>query len=163
MIKRELEDVIRSRTGQGKAIIIMGARQTGKTTLLHQVIGDNPNVLWLNADDDDVREMFSNISADRLKAIMGNKNVLVIDEAQRIADVGLRLKIITDQMPEVQLFVTGSSSFDLANKINEPLTGRKWEYHLYPFRLVRWLVTMDCLRRSAYYLIASSMAITLMS
>ena len=110
----------------------MGARQTGKTTLLHQVIDDNPNVLWLNADDDDVREMFSNISADRLKAIMGNKKILVIDEAQRIADVGLRLKIITDQMPEVQLFVTGSSSFDLANKINEPLTGRKWEYHLYP-------------------------------
>ena len=111
----------------------MGARQVGKTTLLRQLFADrNGDVLWLNGDEQDVRDLLENVSAVRLKAIMGSRKVLVIDEAQRIRDIGLKLKIIIDQMPDVQLVATGSSSFELANRINEPLTGRKWEFKMYP-------------------------------
>jgi predicted AAA+ superfamily ATPase len=110
----------------------MGPRQVGKTTLLRTIFPDNDSVLFLSGDELDVRQLFENISATRLKAIIGSKTTIVIDEAQRIEDIGLRLKLITDQMPEVQLVATGSSSFDLANKVNEPLTGRKWEYRMYP-------------------------------
>jgi predicted AAA+ superfamily ATPase len=132
MIRRILTERVKSRLGGGKAIILMGPRQVGKTTLLRTVFPDNDGVLLLSGDELDVRQLFESISATRLKAIIGNKKTLVIDEAQRIEDIGLRLKLITDQMPEVQLVATGSSSFDLANKVNEPLTGRKWEYQMYP-------------------------------
>jgi predicted AAA+ superfamily ATPase len=76
--------------------------------------------------------MFEHISADRLKSIFGNNKIVIIDEAQRIKDIGLRLKLITDQIKEIQLIATGSSSFELANNVNEPLTGRKWEYKMFP-------------------------------
>ncbi|MBR1688159.1 MAG: ATP-binding protein [Prevotella sp.] len=133
MIKRHIEDSIRQRLFGGKAIVIMGARQVGKTTLLRQLFAnDAQNVLWLSGDDIDVRNLFEHISATRLKAIIGTHRVVVIDEAQRISDVGIKLKLITDQIPDVQLVATGSSSFELANRINEPLTGRKWEYKMYP-------------------------------
>ena len=132
MIKRSLEETIVKKLWQGKAIIIMGARQVGKTTLLKEIFGDNDDVMWLNGDEQDTRALFENISATRLKYIFGDKKIIVIDEAQRIEDVGLRLKLITDQIKDVQLIATGSSSFDLANKVNEPLTGRKWEYQMYP-------------------------------
>ena len=90
------------------------------------------NVLWLNADEQDVRAMFENPSSTLLMKEFGDTRLLVIDEAQNIENIGIKLKLITDQLKDIQLIVTGSSSFDLANKINEPLTGRKWEYRLYP-------------------------------
>ena len=132
MIQRILTKIIKSKLGTGKAIILMGPRQVGKTTLLQNLFPDNNDILFLNGDELDVRQLFENISSTRLKAIVGNKKILIIDEAQRITDIGLRLKLITDQLPTVQLIATGSSSFDLANKINEPLTGRKWEYRMFP-------------------------------
>lgn len=132
MIKRTLNEVIGKKTGKGKAIILMGARQVGKTTLLKSIVQDENNVLWLNGDEQDVQSLFENISATRLKAIIGNKSYIIIDEAQRIENIGLRLKLITDQMPNIQLIASGSSSFELASKVNEPLTGRKWEYTMYP-------------------------------
>ena len=115
----------------------MGTRQVGKTTLVKNVFGNDADVLWLNGDELDVHEMFSNISATRLQAIFGDKRHIIIDEAQRIHDIGLRLKLITDSIPNVQLIATGSSCFDLANSINEPLTGRKWEYQMFPLSVVR--------------------------
>jgi predicted AAA+ superfamily ATPase len=133
MIERLLRKTVEEKLFKGKAIIIMGPRQVGKTTLLHNLIDQKENVLWLNGDELDVQALFSNISASRIKSILGGRKILVIDEAQRIEDVGLRLKLITDSLPEVQLIATGSSSFKLANKVNEPLTGRKWEYNMYPF------------------------------
>ena len=110
----------------------MGARQVGKSTLLRSLLDGDDSVLWLNGDDDDVRELFRSISSTRLKAIIGNRKTVVIDEAQRIEDIGLRLKLITDQMPGVQVIATGSSSFELSSKVNEPLTGRKRELKLFP-------------------------------
>ncbi len=132
MVERVIKGMICSKLGAGKAIILMGARQTGKTTLLRELFSNEGDVLWLNGDESDVRDIFDNITSTRLKAIIGSKKVVVIDEAQRIEDIGLKLKLITDNIPDVQLVATGSSSFDLANKVNEPLTGRKWEYKMYP-------------------------------
>ena len=132
MITRSIEERIRKQLFGGRAIVIMGARRTGKTTLFRQLLESEDNVLWMSGDEPDVRGLFENITSTRLKAIIGNARLVVIDEAQRITDIGIKLKLITDQMPEVQLLASGSSSFDLANKINEPLTGRKWEYKLFP-------------------------------
>ena len=132
MIARHLENKIQSLLEGKKAIIVMGARQVGKSTLLHQMLGTRQDVLWLNGDDLDVQDLFSNMTSTRIRAILGNKRILVVDEAQRIANIGLRLKLITDQIPNVQVIATGSSSFELASKVNEPLTGRKREFHMYP-------------------------------
>lgn len=132
MIARRLEQNIQSLLEAKKAIIIMGARQVGKSTLLHQMLGARQDVLWMNGDELDIQELFSNMTSTRIRAILGSKRLLVIDEAQRISDIGLRMKLITDQVPDVQVIATGSSSFELANKVNEPLTGRKREFHMYP-------------------------------
>ena len=126
--QKNIEDCLNN----GKAIVIMGARQTGKTTMLMQMFPENEDNLWLNGDEIDVQSVFENVSADRLRGIIGSHKVLVIDEAQRIKDIGLRLKLITDKILDVQLVATGSSSFDLSNKVNEPLTGRKWEFRMFP-------------------------------
>lgn len=132
MIQRILKKTIQDKLDTSKAIILIGSRQTGKTSLLKEIFEGKEGVLSMNGDDVDVRNLFENITASRLKAIIGNHKYLIIDEAQRIPDVGLKFKLITDQMPSVQLIASGSSSFELANKLNEPLTGRKWEYQLFP-------------------------------
>ncbi len=132
MIERYLGKIIRDKVGQGKAIVVFGARQVGKTTLLRNIFVDD-EVLWLNGDEEEVRAIFQNMSAASMEAVLGKRKVLVIDEAQRIADIGLKLKLIQDNYGgRVQIVATGSSSFDLANEVNEPLTGRKWEYRMYP-------------------------------
>ena len=125
MITRLIEPTIRSAMLSGKAVILLGARQVGKTTLAGSLFGSLPGTLWLNGDEPDVRAIFDNINSERLRAIIGDATVVVIDEAQRIPDVGLKLKLITDQIKGVQLFATGSSSFNLTGLVNEPLTGRK--------------------------------------
>ena len=132
MIKRILEDQVASLLGSGKAIIIMGARQVGKSTLLDTIFRDKRNVLWMTGDDLDVQELFSQMTSTRLKALLGTTKILIIDEAQRIPEIGLRVKLITDQIKDVQVIATGSSSFELASKANESLAGRKRELRMYP-------------------------------
>ena len=118
--------------GGNKAIIIVGARQVGKSTLLTQLLGGQEDVLWLNGDDMDVQALFCDMSSTRMRAVLGGKRFLVIDEAQRIPDVGLRMKLVTDQIPATQVIATGSSSFELTSKVNESLTGRKREFKMFP-------------------------------
>lgn len=132
MIKRHLESEIEKDFFKGKAIILLGARQVGKTTLMKEICKNKDEVLWLDADDPDTQLLFENPTSTRLRTIIGSHKILVVDEAQRIKDIGIKLKLISDQIKDVQLVATGSSSFELANQINEPLTGRKWEYQLYP-------------------------------
>lgn len=132
MVERHIQSSIQSQLGGGKAIVIMGARQVGKSTLLRQMLGERQDVIWMNGDDLDIQELFSSMTSTRIRAILGSKRLLVIDEAQRISDIGLRLKLITDQVPDVQVIATGSSSFELASKVNESLTGRKREFRMYP-------------------------------
>ena len=132
MINRFLQPQLESMLGSHKAIIVMGARQVGKSTLLQLLLGQRQDVLWLNGDNNDVQTLFTAISAERMHSLMGTKRVLVIDEAQRIPNIGVQLKIIIDQLSDVQVIATGSSSFELASKVNEPLTGRKREFKLFP-------------------------------
>lgn len=131
MIKRILEQIIVAKLSKGKAIIITGPRQVGKTTLIKSIL-ENEEHLFLDADDPTIRKLLTNPNTEQLKSIIGASKLVFIDESQRIENIGITLKIITDQFKEVQLLVSGSSSFELNNKINEPLTGRKWEYQLFP-------------------------------
>lgn len=114
-----------------KVVILLGARQVGKTTLLKSLFNSD-SILWLNGDEFDVQNLFATLSAQRFKAYLGAKKVVVIDEAQRISNIGLRLKVLADSLPDIQIFATGSSSFDLPNNVNEPLTGHKRELRLFP-------------------------------
>lgn len=133
MIKRLLQDTIEARMFSGKAIIVMGARQVGKSTLFKMILeGRNEPTLELNCDEPEVREMLTLMNTQELKMLIGGNKIVMIDEAQRVENIGMTLKCITDNFPDVQLLVTGSSSFELQDKLNEPLTGRKYEYHLFP-------------------------------
>ena len=133
MIARDLQKVIEERCHKGKAIILIGARQVGKSTLFSEICnGIEGNVLSLNCDDPETRAMLTNANQSELKLLIGNNKTVIIDEAQRVAGIGITLKIITDSFKDVQLLVTGSSSFELHNRLEETLTGRKYEYHLYP-------------------------------
>jgi predicted AAA+ superfamily ATPase len=132
MIQRILKEQLTKQIFKGKAIVLMGSRQTGKTSLLAEIFPSEQDALWLSGDDVDVQGMMENMTAQRMRMLLGDRKAIVIDEAQRIKDIGLRMKVITDQMKDVQLVATGSSAFELANRLNEPLTGRKWEYQLYP-------------------------------
>ena len=131
MIKRILEEKIAQKLDKGKAILVIGPRQVGKTTLINSILENRPH-LFLDGDDSTVRNLLTDPNTEQLKSIIGNHNTLFIDEAQRIENIGLTLKIITDQFKNTQLLVSGSSAFELNNQTSEPLTGRKWEYKLYP-------------------------------
>ncbi len=131
MIARQLESEILKNINDQKIIVLLGARQVGKTSLLIKLTEKQDKVLWLYGDDADTREYFQDTNATKLKNLIGNNKIVVIDEAQRIENIGLCLKIIHDQIKNVKVLATGSSAFELANKINEPLTGRKWEYRMF--------------------------------
>lgn len=131
MIDRTQQEAIEKFFGR-KALVILGPRQVGKSTLLHQMLDGKNDVLWLNGDDQDVRDLFNEFSAAKMRLILGKNKVLALDEAQRIYDIGLKLKIVTDQMKDIQVIATGSSSLDLAAGLNESLSGRKREFILLP-------------------------------
>lgn len=132
MINRKLTEIVNKNLFKNKAIILIGTRQVGKTTLLRNLVANKQKVQWLNGDELATRTMFENASVERFKTLFNKSEIIVIDEAQRIENIGLKLKLITDNIPEIQIIATGSSAFELSNKINEPLTGRKWEYNMYP-------------------------------
>lgn len=135
-IYRDLRDVLATKLGKGKVIVLIGPRQVGKTTLLKKMLSTTASadsVQYWNCDEGEVRAMLSQDSSARFKSLVGNSKFIVIDEAQRVKDIGLTLKILHDNFSDVQFAVTGSSSLDLSNTINEPLTGRKFEHNLFPF------------------------------
>ncbi len=128
---------LKKELGEGEKIVILyGARQTGKTTLADDVLAKTKGKIFkVNADELRYNEILSSRDLQKLRLLTGGYDVLFIDEAQRIQDIGINLKILHDNIPELKLFVTGSSSFDLANKIKEPLTGRTSTWILYPISL----------------------------
>ena len=135
-IQRDLKAVLDSKIGKGKVLLLIGPRQVGKTTLLKNMlesVSTEKKVQFWNCDESDVRQFLSEANSAKLKSFVGNSDFIVIDEAQRVKDIGLTIKLLHDSFPNVQLAVTGSSSLDLSNSINEPLTGRKFEYNLFPF------------------------------
>lgn len=133
MIIRQQIDFALKRLFKGKALIVFGPRQVGKTTFCEQLLQKvDGKVLRLNGDDADTRQLLAAPNATMLKNVVGSNRILFIDEAQRIPNAGLLIKILVDQFKEVQVIATGSSSFELASHINEPLTGRKYEMLLLP-------------------------------
>ncbi|MBQ8045275.1 MAG: ATP-binding protein [Bacteroidales bacterium] len=135
MIHRIIEQLIKNDFGRGKIIVLMGARQVGKTTLFDSVVSGSSNVLRLNCDNYDDRSDLENKTSTELRQLMGNHEVVIIDEAQRAKNIGLSLKMLADLKLSMQILVTGSSSLTLANEINEPATGRLIEYNLFPLSL----------------------------
>ncbi|MFM9984562.1 MAG: ATP-binding protein [Flavobacteriales bacterium] len=131
MIERLIQNQIETRLADKKAIVLYGPRQSGKTTLLEAVMKDRER-LWLSGDEFDVRANFAQPNRDKLKRLVGSYSFVVIDEAQRIPEIGLAIKMLIDQVKTVKVLASGSSSFELANQVNEPLTGRKWEFQLWP-------------------------------
>ncbi|MEQ1747632.1 MAG: ATP-binding protein [Saprospiraceae bacterium] len=133
MIPRKLEQTVLQKIGSGKAIIVIGPRQVGKSTLLGKLAQQSgKKVLLLDCDERDDRDLLTDTTSTELRAHIGEAELVLIDEAQRVKNIGLTLKLFTDKISEVQVIVTGSSSLDLSNQINEPLTGRKSEHMMFP-------------------------------
>ena len=135
-LPRLIQPQIEKRLFKNKVIIIYGARQVGKTTLVKRIFDKyNDKKLYLNCELLSVQRGLSISEAEKLKSYLGENKLIILDEAQKIANIGSILKILIDTYPNIQIIATGSSSFDLANKINEPLTGRTHTFILYPFSI----------------------------
>lgn len=135
-IYRLLQRQIEANLFKRKVVVIYGARQVGKTTLVKELLKKYPeDSAYFNCDEPDIRDSLTNITSTQIKQIFGNKKIVAIDEAQRIENIGLTLKLAVDNFPEIQIIATGSSSFELSNSIIEPLTGRKIELYLYPIAI----------------------------
>jgi predicted AAA+ superfamily ATPase len=134
-INRLLQSEVRNYFNKGKALVITGARQVGKTTMLKDLIDADMTVLWLNADEQPVRDRLAEASVKSLAGVIGKYKTVVIDEVQRIENAGLILKLLIDNFKDVQFIATGSSALDISETIFEPLTGRHILFHLYPFSL----------------------------
>jgi predicted AAA+ superfamily ATPase len=133
MIHRLLEKIVRKQLFKGLAVVIYGARQVGKTTLVKSILSEFGNEgIYFNCDQPDIASALSNKTSLELYGYLQGRKLVVLDEAQRVENIGITIKLLVDTYPEMQIIATGSSSFDLANKISEPLTGRAWFHTLFP-------------------------------
>ena len=132
MINRKLTTTLKKLPHNNKAIIILGARQVGKTTVLQKLFNNKEKVIFLNGDEPDTKEMLTGANSVQLSQLFSNYITIVIDEAQMVPDIGIVMKLITDYVKDKKLYISGSSSLELANITNEPLTGRKYEFNLFP-------------------------------
>jgi len=136
VVKRKVQVEIEKWLNKGKVLVITGARQVGKTTMLQNMFSESEEkVLWLNADETRVRTRLSEPDVASLKGVVGNYKTVIIDEVQRIENAGLLLKILADNFKEVQFIATGSSALDVSEQIFEPLTGRYLLFYQHPFAL----------------------------
>lgn len=147
MIKRVLYDSAKDLLFKGKAIVLFGARQVGKSSLIREVVKGHDH-LWLNGDEPDVPLLLEDITSDRLKTIVGNNKILVIDEAQMIPNIGLLIKRMVDNIAEIQVIATGSSAFELADKTKESMVGRKEELQLFPLSFSEMVQDKDFIAES---------------
>lgn len=131
MISRNLTSNLKDKLHKGKVIVLIGPRQVGKTTLINTLLENKP-YLFLDGDDNTVIDTLSVANTEALRKLISNFKYVFIDEVQRIPNIGLKLKIMVDQFKDVQVIVSGSSAFDINNITQEPLTGRKFEYQLFP-------------------------------
>lgn len=136
MLARTIQKNIENTLFKGKVVIIYGARQVGKTTLVKEIQKKYAeDSRYLNCDEPDIKSALEGKTSTEIKSFLGGKKLIILDEAQRIKNIGLTLKLVVDNFPNTQVIATGSSSFELSNKISESLTGRKYEFFLYPFSL----------------------------
>lgn len=133
---RECFGEIEERLFRGKVLVLYGARQVGKTTIAKELLRRHPEKsLYLTGDEPDVREAFANKPFAQIRRFLGDRKLIVLDEAQRIEDIGITLKLLVDEWPELQVVATGSSSFELGSSLREPLTGRKFEFWVPPLTI----------------------------
>jgi predicted AAA+ superfamily ATPase len=132
---RHLEKELKSLFFKGKALILIGARQVGKTTLLKSLSQKKKDILWIDADLHEVRKRLDEPSLESLKKMIGTYKFVIIDEIQRVRNAGLLLKILVDNFKGVQFIATGSSSLEISEFVFEPLTGRQFLFHLFPFAM----------------------------
>ncbi|MBP5709904.1 MAG: ATP-binding protein [Bacteroidales bacterium] len=134
MYNRDLLPLIKEHFFKGKVILLLGSRQVGKTTLLKTLMQDQnaDDILFLNCDEPQNVSLLTNRNMREIQALVGNHKFIVIDEAQRVDNIGLTLKLMVDNIKDIQIVATGSSAFELRNRLNEPLTGRKFEYQMFP-------------------------------
>ena len=133
-IKRKIRSIIKNQLFKGKVIILFGARRTGKTTLVKTLLAENKiESTYLNCELQENQELLSHTNSVLLKDFVGEKKLIILDEAQHIPRIGLVLKVLVDTFPLTQIIATGSSSFELSNQISEPLTGRSRQFLLLPF------------------------------
>ncbi|HKL32910.1 MAG TPA: ATP-binding protein [Tangfeifania sp.] len=135
ILKRTIQNFIEKNLFKAKIIVIYGARRVGKTTLVKQILENYPDGKYINCDLLQYKAALETTNSELLRDFIGNTRLLILDEAQNIKDIGKVLKIMADTFPRVQVIATGSSSFELSNKLSEPLTGRSRFYHLYPFSM----------------------------
>ena len=134
-IKRDIDGFLAKRMFGGKTLVIYGPRQSGKTTAVesylatHELVSD---VVSFNGDETTDRQLLADASAEKLRLLVGKKKILFIDEAHKVPNIGLVLKRAWDKVKGVQVIASGSSSVELADKIEEPMTGRKFDYTLMP-------------------------------
>lgn len=133
MITRKVESVILESLVPGKVVILLGARRTGKTVLLKKIVSmiSEPSIFF-NGEDFEVQRLLENRSVANYEKILGTTKLLVIDEAQKVPEIGKILKLMIDSIPGLRIIVTGSSAFDLTGKLGEPLTGRNRTFRLFP-------------------------------
>lgn len=130
---RTIQPAVETALYKGKVIVIYGARQVGKTTLCRAILRNHPeSALYLNCDEPDIRATLTDRTSTELRALIGSRTLVVIDEAQRVRNIGLTLKLLADNFHGLQVIATGSSAFALSNEVVEPLTGRKIEFRLLP-------------------------------
>ena len=145
-IQRLLLPQIQNSLLPGKILVLYGPRQVGKTTLAKDLVSTvSLRSRFVNADELLYREALASQDRQKLSEVLGEAELLVIDEAQRVPDIGLNLKILIDNHPQAVILATGSASFDLANKISEPLTGRKLTFSLYPISYAELRRTLGAL------------------
>ncbi len=149
MIQREIQSVIEKQLFKGKVIILYGPRRVGKTTLSKLLVDKELNSRYINCELLENKSALETTNSSALKSFLGNYRLIVLDEAQQIGDIGRVLKILSDTFPEMQIVATGSSSFELGNRLAEPLTGRSREYLLYPFSMTELLNIKDRIKVNA--------------
>jgi uncharacterized protein len=134
-VSRDIKKIISNNLFKGKVIIIYGARRVGKTVLSKSLLEENKEGAYYNCELLQNKLLLETTNSEKLKDIIGNNKMIVLDEAQSVQNIGLILKVLVDTFPDVQVIATGSSSFDLSNKLSEPLTGRTRQFILYPFSI----------------------------
>lgn len=155
MIARQIENQVKEKLFNKKAVLIFGARQVGKTSLIKKIVNEEKHV-WLSGDEPDVQQLLENITSERINQLVGTNRFLVIDEAQMIKNIGLLIKRIVDNLNHIQVIATGSSAFELADKTKESLIGRKFEFQLFPISLSEMIAHTDWLtqkRTVQHYLV----------